>query len=148
MTGYAEPSLFQMIWDYQDWTRRQAVHRLLKTVGPALREDHGHCGPYTLQQITSTLNRRKIKSRGGTDSAVAVFVDLEALEQSSHPDWLRLKELRDRIRRDHSDKFRWSTTYGSINGGGGDYGSSIPFSDGHHGNCGDSFGGSYDGGHH
>ena len=61
--------------------RRLATRRFLTALPRRLRQDYGHRGPYTPEQVEATIRRHKVASLSFAHYAQAVFCDRESVEK-------------------------------------------------------------------
>ncbi|MGA0604257.1 DUF6559 family protein [Caulobacter sp. KR2-114] len=81
--------------------RRRATKRYLRRLPPLLRGDYGHRGPYTPEQVVSTIRRHRVGSPRFAPYAMAIFADREAVEALWRQTGARFDY--DRIRREIGD---------------------------------------------
>jgi hypothetical protein len=71
-----------MLW-LPPLTRRGAVRQLLRRLPRPLYQDYGHRGPYTPEQVESTLRRQKIAPRRFWPYALVIFCDEDNVRRVS-----------------------------------------------------------------
>jgi hypothetical protein len=59
--------------------KRRTIRRYLTMLPGRLRQDYGHRGPFTPQQVRATIARHRISSERQLAYAIALFCDAEAL---------------------------------------------------------------------
>lgn len=60
--------------------RRRAIKRYLRRLPSLLSRDYGHRGPYTPEQVESTIRRHNVTSVAFAPYAMAIFSDREKVE--------------------------------------------------------------------
>jgi len=61
--------------------RRHAIKRILTGLPARLRQDYGHAGPYTPEQVQASVRRHGIVAEHHIPYAVAIFSDRKGLKR-------------------------------------------------------------------
>jgi hypothetical protein len=82
---------------------RRATRRYLRLLPRLLSRDYGHRGPYTPEQVETTIRRHRVTSLKFAAYAMAIFSDRDGVEAR----WRQTDALHDyeRIRRDIGSAF-------------------------------------------